>query len=227
MFQNSRNADARGAIFNDVGRDQVNINQVITHTDTLALLDPVPDAMYNSIYAVSGCLAGTRQEVIGHILQWIDGNTDKPMCWLHGAAGSGKSAISKTIAELCATSNRLAGCFFFLRGAGRRSRITHFISTLAYHLALSVPATRPYIKSVLQRNYHITHQSLEYQFQKLITEPIQSVVVPLPMVIIIDAVDECDDKAMIADFIRIGRRPHPGKVLHVSNIGCDTLSGST
>jgi hypothetical protein len=26
---------------------------------------------------------------------------------------------------------------------------------------------------------------------------------PLPMIIIIDALDECDDKAMIADFIRI------------------------
>src|SRR5712671_4399066 len=77
-------------------------------SDTLALLDPVPDAVYNSINGVSGCMAGTRQEVIGQIVQWIDGNSDKPMCWLHGAAGSGKSAISQTVAELCNTSNRLA-----------------------------------------------------------------------------------------------------------------------
>jgi hypothetical protein len=214
-------------------------------SDPLALLNPVPDAVYDSINAVSGCLAGTRQEVIGQIVQWIDGNSDQPMCWLHGAAGSGKSAISKTIAELCAESNRLGASFFFLRGAGRRSRITHFISTLAYHLAFSVPATRPYIESVLQRDHHIVHRSLERQFRKLITEPIQSVIMPtLPMVIIIDALDECDDKEMIADFIDIVARavqttdfPSDSsslaeskttsrKIFNVSSAGCNILSGS-
>jgi hypothetical protein len=124
------------------------------------------------------------------------------MCWLHGAAGSGKSAISKTVAQLCAESNRLGASFFFLRGAGRRSRITHFISTLAYRLAFSVPATRSYIESVLQADRHIVHRSLEFQLQKLITEPILSVIMPtLPVVIIIDALDECDDKETTAAFI--------------------------
>jgi NACHT domain len=126
------------------------------------------------------------------------------MCWLHGAAGSGKSAISKTIAELCAEGHRLGASFFFLRGAGRRSRITHLIPTLAFHLAFSIPATRPYIESVLHTDHHIVHRSLERQFRKLIIEPIQSVIIPtLPMVIMIDALDECDDKDMIANFIGI------------------------
>src|SRR6267378_4262714 len=122
----------------------------------LALLNPVPDAVYDSINAVSGCMTGTCQEVIGHITQWIDGPSDQPICWLYGAAGSGKSAISKTVAELYAGMNRLGASFFFIRGAGRRRRITSFIPTLAYHLAFSVPATKPYIESVLQSDHHIT-----------------------------------------------------------------------
>ena len=118
MFQNSQNIDASGGIFNDVGRDQHNIGTQIIYnannpsaiqvtlsfryctlnvlcyltSDILALsLNPVPDAVFDSINAVSGCLAGTRQEVIGQIVGWIDGNGDQPMCWLHGAAGCGKS----------------------------------------------------------------------------------------------------------------------------------------
>jgi hypothetical protein len=153
---------------------------------------------------VSGCLEGTRQKVIGEIIEWIDGGTNQPMCWLNGAAGSGKSAISRTIAGLCAADNRLGASFFFLRGAGRRSTITRFISTLPYNLTLTVPATRPYIERALQRDPHIVHRLLEHQFQQLISEPILSVSMPPPhMVIIVDALDECDDRTMMADFIDI------------------------
>lgn len=213
MFEKAQNTDARGATFNNVNRDQVIIGPAITNNydtnnaDPLALLDPVPDAVYDSINAVSGCTTGTRREVIGRIIEWVDGRSDQPICWLYGAAGSGKSAISKTVAELCAEVNRLGASFFFIRGAGRRSRFTSFIPTLAYHLAFSVPATKSYIESVLRSDHHITHRSLKRQFQKLIMEPIRSLDPPIPpMVIIIDALDECDDKEKIAEFIDIVAR---------------------
>jgi hypothetical protein len=172
--------------------------------DLLALLHPVPDATYDSMGSVSGCLAGTRKEIIGTIMEWVDGRSNQLMCWLNGAAGSGKSAIARTIANLCEGSNRLGASFFFLRGAGRRSTITHFVSTLAYNLVFSVPATKPYIENALKRDPHIVHRSLERQFRQLIIDPVRSVKGPLPpMVITIDALDECDDRGMMADFIDI------------------------
>src|SRR6202050_3622709 len=177
------------------------------HLEPLQLLNPVPDAAYDSIQGVSGCMEGTRQEIIGKIFEWIDGGSDKPVCWLNGAAGAGKSAISRTVARLCEESGRLCASFFFFRGAGRRSTITHFISTIAYSMALSIPATRPYVESVLQRDHHILHRSHERQFRNLIIEPIRSVTSPLPpMVIVIDALDECDDKQRIVEFIDIVAR---------------------
>jgi hypothetical protein len=209
MFQNSQNTDARGSTFIDhIGRDQVQIGQIINtnNADPLALLYPVPDATYHSMATVSGCMKGTRLEVINKIVGWIDGDSNQPICWLHGAAGSGKSAIARTIAEWCAVNNELGASFFFLRGAGRRSSITHFISTLAHNLALADPARRPYIENALQRDHYIVHRSLDHQFRTLITEPIPLRPPPLPMVIVIDALDECDDKELVADFIEIVAR---------------------
>ena len=130
------------------------------------------------------------------------------MCWLHGAAGGGKSAIARSIAERCAASKKLAASFFFT-GTGRRSKITHFVSTIAYNLALSIPATRPYIDSILQRDPDIIQRSLEHQFRTLIVQPLQSaassgvITRPQLMVVVIDGLDECDDKVMIAEFIGI------------------------
>jgi hypothetical protein len=221
--------DARGAAFHNVGRDQINVDQVnfnISHTinqtgaiqyyscaftvythlhlELLQLLNPVPDAAYDGIRGASECMEGTRQEIISKVVRWIDGDSDQPVCWLNGAAGAGKSAISRTVARLCEESNRLCASFFFFRGAGRRSTITHFISTIAYSIALSIPATRPYIEYVLQRDHHILHRSHKRQFQQLIVEPIRLAISSVqPRVIIIDALDECDDRQEIAEFIDI------------------------
>jgi NACHT domain len=226
MFRDINSMDARRAAFFHVGRDQINTDQVnfISHTTTgaiqryscaftvythlllepLLLLNPVPDAAYDSIQGVSECMEGTRQEVVGKLMLWIDGDSDQPVCWLNGAAGAGKSAISRTVARLCEESNRLCASFFFFRGAGRRSTITHFISTIAYSIAHSIPATRPYIEDALQRDRHILHRSRKRQFQQLIVEPIRLAISSVrPRVIITDALDECDDRQEIAEFIDI------------------------
>ena len=74
-------------------------------------------------------------------------------------------------------------------------------------MVLSMPATRQYVENVLQQDHHILHQSHEHQFQKLIVEPISSVTSPLLlMVIVVDALDECDDRQAIAEFINVVAR---------------------
>src|ERR1700683_3382038 len=141
MFRDINSMDARGATFHNVGRDQINADQInfnISHTNNqtgaiqcdscaftvytnlhlepLQLLNPVHDAAYDSIRGVDGCLEGTRQEIIGKIVEWIDGGSDQPVCWLNGAAGAGKSAISRTVARLCEGADRLCASFFFFSG---------------------------------------------------------------------------------------------------------------
>lgn len=153
------------------------------------------------------CHQDTRKDVIDKIVQWVK-HSNSQICWLKGSAGSGKSAISQTIAERYAKKKRLAASFFFLRGAGNRSTITRFIFTLAYQLSISVPATKPLIEHILrnQSSQAILAQSITIQFDTLVIQPLLSIKKPFlpqkkPMVIVIDALDECDDKELMVEFI--------------------------
>lgn len=71
------------------------------------------------------------------------------------------------------------------------------MATLAYQIAVSIPAARPFIENVVQQDPSIFSRSLEAQFTKLIAEPlVQAAVVDspgsqLPTLILLDGLDEC------------------------------------
>jgi adenylylsulfate kinase-like enzyme len=71
------------------------------------LLAPVHDAEHTRSGRVARCLNDTRKDVIEKIKRSVD-KSDARICWLKGPAGSGKSAISQTVAEWYAAKNRLA-----------------------------------------------------------------------------------------------------------------------
>ena len=164
----------------------------------------VPDAAYNGFESGNKCLEGTREAIITNIAEWIDDSNDHPICWLSGPAGFGKSAIAQTIAERCAIDRTLAGSFFFMRDAGSRSEFSRFITTLAFQLTLSIPATKPIIQSALLNDPSIPSQSIKNQFEKLIIAPVMALDEQIRrMVIVVDALDECRDTKSIGKFIDI------------------------
>jgi hypothetical protein len=213
--------------------------RLIGSSDLYKLLNPVPDASYDRAGPVAKCYPGTRETVLSEIMRCIE-KGEEPICWLNGPAGSGKSAISHTIAELYAAKGRLAADFSFFRGAGNRSKIAGLIPTLAYRLSISLPATKSFILKQLEDDPDIFRKAQKHQFMKLIVEPIRATTLkqlesdpdifdraqkrqfmkliikpfrtttksrptsPLPvqpMVMVIDGLDECDDKPVMAEFI--------------------------
>ena len=83
----------------------------------------------------SKCMPSTRVDVIERIKKWAKGEREAPkdpICWVNAAAGLGKSAIARTIAEWCAEKGILGSSYFFLRGLGDRSKIASLVPTLAY-----------------------------------------------------------------------------------------------
>ena len=129
--------------------------------------------------------------------------------------------MARTIVERYASKGRLLGCFFFLRGAGERSHISHLIPTLGHQISLSVPAVKPLLEKALRDDSALLGPSvsLALQFQKLIIEPIDSTTskflsishLTKQKIFVIDALDECDDKAEMAAFIDVLLNALPGR----------------
>ena len=176
-------------------------------------LNPVQGAAFDEGGArASKCMPGTRVDVIEKIKMWAKGEMwalDEPICWVNAAAGFGKSAIARTIAEWCAEQGILGSSYFFLRGLGDRSKINSLVPTLAYHLSQSFPSTKPFIEEQFTEGTNILRQPTLYQFRKLLVDPFRRANIMFPQlklpaaVIIIDALDECDDRVLMAEFVDV------------------------
>jgi len=85
-----------------------------------------------------GCLPGTREEIIGEIIEWINspnGDTVSRIFFLSGVAGSGKSAIAHTVAQLFDQQERLGSSYCFDRADQVNRRPGNLLSTIALNIA--------------------------------------------------------------------------------------------
>ena len=184
------------------------------------MLRPTSNATHTRAGHVARCDPGTRLEVIAQIRQSLDGHDNDErtvVFWVNGPAGYGKSALAQTIAECYTAEGHLLGSFFFLRGAGERSHISCLIPTLAHQISLTVPGAKLLIESALEDEPALPELSvsLAYQLQRLVIEPIHLDASHISyssdgvsrsvkkQIVVIDALDECDDKAQMADFIDV------------------------
>ncbi|KIJ38608.1 hypothetical protein M422DRAFT_92583, partial [Sphaerobolus stellatus SS14] len=150
------------------------------------------------------CTQDTREDVIYTIMQWATNEDSLPICWLNGPAGFGKSAIVQTVAERLAVRGTLAASFFFLRGAGLRTEFKRVLTTLAYHMTISIPAAKSVIQEALQRDPALPNYSIQDQFQQLIIAPVLKLIGQNhPKVVVIDALDECSEAKSIQAFINL------------------------
>jgi len=137
-------------------------------------------------------MKGTRTEVLFQLEQWSKNEQDKRVFWLNGLAGTGKSTIAQTFAEMCFADGKLGASFFCSRDFDDRSSLRSIFPTLAFQLAHRYPCFRQELLPVLAKNPDIGRESLCSQMEKLIVGPFQAT--DNPTLIIIDALDECQDK---------------------------------
>jgi len=96
------------------------------------------------------CDPDTRVAIIDDILSYIrDPERTKPVFWLNGAAGTGKSAIALSIAERCQELGCLAATFFFWNTDPSRNSLEHFVSTIADQIATNFPIIGKHIDRVV------------------------------------------------------------------------------
>ena len=161
-------------------------------------LQPVGEAFFASTNRATGtnpCLPRTHVPALQTIRDWVNSDLSSPLFWLCGSAGSGKSTIAYTIAQECSDSG---ASFFFSRArlSLRESRLV--FQTIAFQLRNNYPLLRAPISRALEDRSVLTANS-EAQFQKFILNPILQTQAHLPdrLVIVIDALDECDDNIIL------------------------------
>jgi hypothetical protein len=112
-------------------------------------------------------------------------------------AGTGKSTIALTVAREYYDNGRLGASFFFSRGGGDLASIRKFAPTIAGQLADISPELRRRIGDAVASSRRIHDFGLYDQWEKLILQPLSQLgqnAFRLPLVIVVDALDECDDE---------------------------------
>ncbi|KAF3281166.1 hypothetical protein TWF970_002333 [Orbilia oligospora] len=148
------------------------------------------------------CLPNTREELLEKIDDWVNGSYGKHIFWLSGAAGTGKSTIARTVAETYTKANILGASFFFRRGAGDRSNASRFFTTLATNLMQHIPDIRLAISKAIEKEPDIIRKILKEQFDKLIFEPLSSTKHSERILLVIDALDECDNDKDVLTIVK-------------------------
>ncbi|KAJ7665615.1 WD40 repeat-like protein [Mycena rosella] len=167
--------------------------EALERSELLKTLNPVDmNATLRSL-----CLAGTRQDILDDITTWLAVPADAGnILWLSGVAGSGKSTISTTVSESFRTLDRLGAFLFFDRNNSSQSDPAAVIRTIAYSLAIFNRHIGSAISAVIQRDPAVVNAPLPTQFRELLLEPLQSaeIHIPGPILIILDALDECGNR---------------------------------
>ncbi|KAK1229239.1 hypothetical protein PQX77_007714 [Marasmius sp. AFHP31] len=124
-------------------------------------------------YKRGECLPGTREEVLRRIIwEWImAGRPGRPISWLTGTAGVGKTAIAMTIAKACEQEGLLVSSFFFFRPDPKRNIPDALILSIAYGLASTLPFMRLFIERRISRDPKILEARLEDQLHELVLKP--------------------------------------------------------
>lgn len=120
-------------------------------------------------------------------------------------AGTGKSTIALTVARKYHLSGRLGASFFFSRGSGDLASAGKFATTIAAQLAGISTELKKRIDNAITSNRRIRDLGLYDQWEKLVLGPLAQLdkeVFPLPIVIVIDALDECDNEHDISLLIQ-------------------------
>ena len=104
----------------------------------------------------------------------------------------------QTIADRAESNGILAASFFFARTVENRNGAKRFIPTIAYQLALSIPAVKPFIEEAIESDLSIFDRSLPRQMHALIVQPLREAYRSSGLtsesgiwLMLIDGLDEC------------------------------------
>ncbi|KAF8172129.1 hypothetical protein BJ912DRAFT_105163 [Pholiota molesta] len=151
------------------------------------------------------CHPQTRLAILAELKHWVRNPEvlKKFIVWIYGPAGSGKTAIAQTIAEICAKEGLLVASFFFSRTGIGRNDTSRFIASISYQLSISIPELRAHIVIAVEQDPLVFSRTLLSQMQALIIKPLNDAAgeftqtsIAQPRLVIIDGLDEAREETV-------------------------------
>ncbi|KAF5339470.1 hypothetical protein D9758_015328 [Tetrapyrgos nigripes] len=155
--------------------DQHNTQSYFGEQDIINKLNPAKKA-FHDVGARSTCIEGTRTEILQSVMSWAeDTSPDAPAgYWMCGMAGTGKSTIAKSIQE-CKDYHKV-------------------IPTIVYQLAQYYAGA---IENALNMDQDIALKEPDNQVSKLLTNLWRNAPPFYTRVVVIDALDECENISLV------------------------------
>lgn len=137
----------------------------------------------------------------------MDGEEKSCIFWLSGLAGTGKSAIARTIARQYNGEERLAASFFFSRGGGDSRNASFFVTSIAHQLAACEALNvGTFIRDAVRKQNRIASQALQDQWTGLVMQTLRKYkgdAGATTFLIVVDALDECEDQRSIGILLQL------------------------
>ncbi|KAL2793214.1 hypothetical protein BJX66DRAFT_232419 [Aspergillus keveii] len=212
IVDHRQQADRGKKLLERADRMLIKIDEVIDSLNgindkmVLAELKVAEEAHYNANTGeeYQECLQETRTELLGDIKSWAIDPDRQSVFWLQGMAGTGKSTVSRTVARWFDEEGLLGGSFFFKKGGTDREDAKRLFTTLTKQLLERLPQLQDPVKRAIKETRGIGSNNPLEQFSTLLFKPLKSLNLeltsPLILVIVIDALDECQVSADVAAF---------------------------
>jgi hypothetical protein len=110
--------------------------------------------------------------------------------------------------------HRLGATFFFSKGGGDAGNASKFFVTIAAQLAQHSPALKRNVYDAVNANVSIIKQGLHDQWRQLVVQPLARLdagALRQPLLLIVDALDECDSESDIELIVELLARAHETK----------------
>ncbi|KAB5590057.1 Notchless protein [Ceratobasidium theobromae] len=181
-------------------------NEQLANT-RLETMSPAKLASYNSALSVSinrrTCTENTRLAILSGLNDWSSDLAGAKFYWMSGMAGTGKTTIACTKCETLERHKQLGASFFCTRTSPECRSAKRIVPTIAYQLARYSRPFQVALCRALEKDPDISTRKFSIQFESLLKGPLLEVeeAIPENVVVVIDALDECDDSEEVRMFL--------------------------
>ena len=127
-------------------------------------------------------------------MEWLNRpitDESSPVYWVNGLAGIGKSTIARTVAKQAKVP---VASYFFVRQHDELSNANLFVTSIARAVAEIFPDFMKSVCCALQTDELLPRKPLDTQFTSLFFQPLQNLTLTQPLLLVVDALDECEPK---------------------------------